>query len=139
MGIPILGDIIASIGSIIEKAVPDADAKAKLQAEITSELIKYNTEIAQAQASIIIAEAKGQSWMQRNWRPTLMMVLVTVVANNYILFPLFNVFFPEYVKVLELPDGLWDLMFIGVGGYIAGRSGEKIIANSKWAKNNGAE
>jgi len=34
--------------------------------------------------------------------------------------------FTSKVAVLELPQRLWDLMVVGVGGYIAGRSGEKI-------------
>jgi hypothetical protein len=29
---------------------------------------------------------------------------------------------------IELPDELWNLLMIGVGGYIVGRSGEKIAA-----------
>jgi hypothetical protein len=31
------------------------------------------------------------------------------------------------VAILELPNGLWALLNVGVGGYVAGRSGEKIM------------
>jgi len=33
--------------------------------------------------------------------------------------------------ILEFPDKLWSLLQIGVGGYVIGRSAEK-IAESKW-------
>jgi hypothetical protein len=32
---------------------------------------------------------------------------------------------------LSIPDPMWNLLTIGVGGYIAGRSGEKIAENWK--------
>jgi hypothetical protein len=44
--------------------------------------------------------------------------------------PLLRLFFNESV-ILELPDKLWNLLQIGVGGYVIGRSAEK-IAESKW-------
>jgi hypothetical protein len=37
--------------------------------------------------------------------------------------------------MLELPDKLWNLLTIGVGGYVVGRSAEK-IAESYAKKNN---
>jgi len=35
------------------------------------------------------------------------------------------------VVVLELPGGLWALLTTGVGGYVVGRSGEKIVQSIK--------
>ena len=34
--------------------------------------------------------------------------------------------FIDKVAILDLPGGLWALLNVGVGGYAAGRSGEKI-------------
>jgi hypothetical protein len=28
---------------------------------------------------------------------------------------------------LEVPEGMWTLLTIGIGGYIAGRSAEKVV------------
>jgi hypothetical protein len=39
--------------------------------------------------------------------------------------------FTDKAIVLELPDKLWNLMLVGVGGYIAGRTGEKITDTIK--------
>lgn len=62
-----------------------------------------------------MAEARGQSWPQRNWLPILMLVIILVVANNYSLYPYLSIF-TDKVRVLDLPDRLWTLMEIGVWG-----------------------
>ncbi|MBI5560184.1 MAG: hypothetical protein HY883_02805 [Deltaproteobacteria bacterium] len=118
------------IGSIGDAAVKmreaiTGDIPPEKKAELQMRLAELEAQITSAQSSIIIAEAQGQSWMQRNWRPCLMMVIVAIVANNYIIFPYANIF-TDKVKILDLPDKLWALMEIGVGGYILGRTVEKV-------------
>ena len=55
-----------------------------------------------------------------------MVSITAIVVNNYILVPYLQLFgLPA--QILELPDKLWNLMTLGVTGYIAGRSGEKIV------------
>ncbi|MBI9081627.1 MAG: hypothetical protein JEY79_18045, partial [Pseudodesulfovibrio sp.] len=54
--------------------------------------------------------------------------------NNYLLVPYGELFFPGSVKVLELPEALWELMKIGVGGYVVGRTGEKMVKEWKAGK-----
>ena len=125
-----LGKILEPVTGIIDKAVTDKDLKQRLKAEVTKVILDNEAEIVKAQASIVIAEAKGQSWMQRNWRPLLMLTIVAIIANNYIIVPYLGSNWPEHIKVLDLPAGLYTLMSIGVGGYVTGRSGEKIV--DKW-------
>jgi predicted MFS family arabinose efflux permease len=54
-----------------------------------------------------------------------MLTIIIIVANNYIVYPYLSIF-TDKVRVLDLPDKLWALMEIGVGGYILGRTAEKI-------------
>lgn len=125
--IPIIGTVLKKGLDIIDKFVEDKDKANELKAAITTEvLVNQHDEIMKqvdAQMQIILAEARG-GWLQRNWRPILMLVIVAIVANNYILYPYFSLFGAPTV-ILDLPDKLWNLMIIGVGGYIAGRTGEK--------------
>lgn len=93
--------------------------------ELEHKVLEYETKVLDAQKSVIVAEAQGKSWIQRNWRPTLMMVIIAIVANNYILFPYLSLF-TDKVTMLELPKELFNLLSVGVGGYVIGRSGEKI-------------
>lgn len=96
-----------------------------VQIGMASEILGYEQKLVESQASVIKAEAEGASWLQRNWRPILMLTIVFIVANNYLINPYLKAMF-DWNIVLELPDQLWTLMTIGVGGYLAGRSGEKI-------------
>jgi hypothetical protein len=59
-----------------------------------------------------------------------MLTFVAIVANNYILAPYLDLFF-EAGLVLEMPDQLWSLIQIGLGGYVVGRSGEKLMETWK--------
>lgn len=95
------------------------------KAELEERYAELEGAIKGAQAKIIIAEAQGKSWIQRNWRPLLMVTIVTIIANNYLLAPYLSIW-TDKVKVLELPERLWGLMEIGVGGYIASRGLEKL-------------
>lgn len=118
-------------GEIKNKAALIKNEFVKLQNVISTKLIDFLSLIVKGQTAIVLAETQGQSWLQRNWRPMLMLVIVIIIANNYILFPCIGIF-TDKVEVLNLPDKLWDLMMIGVGGYIGGRTVEKGI--DRWKK-----
>jgi hypothetical protein len=127
--IPIIGSVIKSVTDIVGKNVTDKDLANKLTSEIQDRLINTDAQIIQAQltaqSSIIVAEANGGSWLQRNWRPCLMFLFMAILFNNYILVPYLKCFWSE-VPTLEVPPDLWALLKIGVGGYIVGRSSEKV-------------
>lgn len=128
----LLPAIISTISSAITKAIPDKDKAAELQAQITSQILSQQNNELEGAIKIILAEAQGESWLQRNWRPLLMLVIIAIVANNYLFAPYINALFGVgSVPVLELPEQLWTLMTLGVGGYIAGRTGEKMIETWK--------
>lgn len=114
------------LSDVIGKFVTDRDAAIRLEAELTGVL-------ANAQRDIIVAEAQGQSWLQRNWRPLLMVVFMLILVNNFILVPYVQAF-GATVPSLPFPNGAWALLNVSVGGYIAGRSGEKIMETWKGEK-----
>lgn len=121
-----LGVITGPLFEVIDKAVTDKDERNRLKAEIQSQLIDSDNSIVKAQMQIILAEAGGESWLQRNWRPLLMLVIIAIVANNYLIAPYLGAMFGVGLT-LPLPDALWDLMTLGVGGYVASRGVEKSI------------
>ena len=127
--IPVIGKIIEKGLDIVDDLVEDKDKANELKAAIKSQiLVNQHEELVPAlenQTKIILAEARG-GWLQRNWRPLLMMIIVLIVANNYLLYPYLSLFW-EGARELSLPAELWSLMKIGVGGYVAGRSVEKGI------------
>ena len=127
--IPVIGKVLNGVLGLVDEAVEDKDEANRLKAQLTNvfqnaDLTKF-TVLVQAQASIITAEANGQSWLQRNWRPLLMLIFMVIISNNYIVHPYIALFSGSSIE-LDVPDQMWSLLKIGVGGYVVGRSGEKI-------------
>lgn len=122
MAKPIYG-VLAAIAprllDIIDQTVKDKDAATEVRTRIASELFKTNSETARAAAEVVVAEAKGEGWLQRNWRPMLMVWFAILIGAYW-----FG-FVPANMPV-EVVEKLFTLVQIGVGGYVVGRSGEKI-------------
>lgn len=88
----------------------------ELQTKVTTQSQEYESELLKAKTAIITAEAQGGSWIQRNWRPiTMLTFLVLVVFNSF------------GWLVNPLADQAWTLLQIGLGGYVVGRSVEKVV------------
>jgi len=119
----LLKTIASPILAIIDKVVPDTAKAAELKAEITGALINLDSEILGAQRSIIEKEAQG-SWLQANWRPGLMVLFAFLLTAHWFGFTPANM--PD-----STVEGLLDIILVGVGGYVVGRSGEKIAATLK--------
>ena len=134
--LPIIGKVVEKGLNIVDSIVEDKDKANEIKAAIKQQIMEQShdelTQELEARMQIILAEAKG-GWLQRNWRPILMLTIIAIVANNYVLFPYLSAF-TDKVTILELPSGLWALLNVGVGGYILGRSGEKIIKTFKGDK-----
>lgn len=102
------------------------------QIGMAERVLEYELGLANAKRDVIVAEATGKSWLQRNWRPLLMTVIAAIIGWNYLMHPLLNWALVvakagvEPPPILELPADLWTLLQIGVGGYIVGRSAEKV-------------
>ena len=121
----LLASIVPAIGNIVGEVIEDKDKALKVQAKIVSAMIDQNSELFKAQSSIITAEASSESWLAQSWRPITMLVFVTIIANNFIVVPYATAFgFP--VPVLPIPDNMWGLLTVGIGGYIGSRGVEKV-------------
>ncbi len=124
--LPVIGTIVDKVLNVIDKSVEDKDLKEKLKSEIQLTIFtKEYEEIMkklQVQRDIIIAEATGHSWLQRNWRPIIMLMFGYLIAHNYIFAPLFG------FQMLDISSDVYQVIKIGLGGYVVGRSIEKAIA-----------
>ena len=128
--IPVVGKILDGVIGLVDKAVPDRDEARRIKADLSkvfdnSDLSKFSEQI-QAQAKIITAEAKSESWIARNWRPMIMLLFGVIIANNYILYPWFSELFDLDV-MMPVPAEMWGLLKLGLGGYVIGRTVEKGI------------
>lgn len=122
MGITdIVAGIFKPISDVIEHVTVSGDEKVKLQGAVISgqlaaaqSTIDYESKLLESQSSIVLAEAKSESWIARNWRPiTMLTFLVLVVCDSFGWLP------------FRLAAQAWALLQLGLGGYVVGRSVEK--------------
>ena len=73
----------------------------------------------EAQARIVLPKAQG-SWLQRNWRPLLVVTFAGLVVAHWFGLRASNI--SESVQNSRL-----NIVMVGVGGYVAGRSAEKVV------------
>ena len=84
-----LSGALDPIAKIVDEAFTNDEermnAKAKLlevQNILSSKLLEYESNLIAAKSKVIIAEAQGQSWLQRNWRPMLMVTFMLMEFKN---------------------------------------------------------
>jgi hypothetical protein len=127
--LPVIGPLL---GDVVKRVLPeDKDKRAEIEREINMALITNSAQIEQAAASVILAEAKSEHWITATWRPILMLTITAIVGWNYLLAPLVELAVrllagDQIPLTIPLPDELWNLLMIGVGGYVVGRSAEKV-------------
>lgn len=122
-----LTSVMEAANAIIGKFIADPGAKLDAQRELVRleqdfrvKMLETDAALAEQQANVIMSEAKSESWLARNWRPILMLTFTFIIAWNFIVSPLFH------VGKTEIPPDMWELLKLGITGYIAGRSLEKI-------------
>ena len=118
----LIGTIGGKVLDIIDDVVEDKDEANKLKFQIQKQLLESKSTELEAQAKIVLAEAQG-SWLQRNWRPMLMVTFAGLVVAHWFGLTASNI--PESVQ-----NSLLNIVMVGVGGYVAGRSAEKVA--DKW-------
>lgn len=125
LGNPITA-LVDAADKLIGRFVTDPNAKleatrelARLQSEMQAKLVAADVEYAKAQASVIRSEMSHGTWLSRSWRPILMLTFTYIIAHNYVFATMFH------LTVVPIPVDMWDLLKIGVGGYVIGRSVEK--------------
>ena len=136
--IPALLPVIAPlVGDVIRRVLPeDSNKRLEVEREINMALMSNSQAIEQAAASVILAESKSEHWITATWRPILMLTITAIVGWNFLVAPLIELAVllstnDQVPLSIPLPEQLWNLLMIGVGGYVVGRSGEKIAKNLK--------
>lgn len=122
----LIGDIFQPAMNLIDEVHTSDEErlamKAKmleLQIKAASQAQEYDKQLLEAKATIITAEAKGESWIQRSWRPVMMLWFGFLVGLHW-----FGLT-PDGLSEATI-NNLFLLVQIGLGGYVVGRSAEKV-------------
>jgi hypothetical protein len=113
-------------GKIIDRLWPDPAqrdaAKLKLmelQQSGALAQLAAQTELSKGAADIVKTEAAG-GFLASSWRPITMLVFVVLIVARWFGWSAPNLQEQEYLK-------LWDIVQLGLGGYVIGRSFEKVV------------
>jgi len=106
-------------GKLIERIFPDPTEKAKAQIALLEMTQRGDLAEFTGRAEIVKAEAQSASWLTSNWRPITMLTFVSLIVARWFGLSASNLTEPEYLE-------LWSIVKLGLGGYVIGRSAEKI-------------
>jgi len=95
----------------------------EVQATVMQEALDYERGMLEAKAKIVHAEASSDHWLAANWRPIAMLTFLALAVGDSMGW-----------LVSPLRDEAWMLLQLGLGGYVVGRSGEKIVKTIKQSK-----
>lgn len=126
----------AAVGGLIASALgvsarPEAVAQALQadpQAAVKLRQIEADLEatLIHGRTQAVTAEVGGESWLQRNWRPLLMLWFGALVGAHWLGMT------PENLNPGAVSQ-LMDIVQLGIGGYVIGRSAEKIVKTASGA------
>lgn len=109
-------DLVDNLHTSTEEKLTLQKEMQRIQAEFQSRVLEYETKLMEAQSKAIVAEASSSSWLAANWRPISMLTFLTLVVLDSFGW-----------LATPLNDDAWLLLQIGLGGYVAGRSLEKVV------------
>lgn len=98
--------------TIIDKIWPDAGEQEKQKVQMALTMFA-------AQSEIVKAEAQSSNWLASGWRPITMLTFTSLIVARWFGWAAPDLSPEEYIK-------LWDIVQLGLGGYVIGRSVEKI-------------
>ena len=131
---PVAGSLLGgpaggAVGSMLASALgvdntPDAVADAiKTDPQAAIKIRQIEAQLEQTRLEVrgqaVQAEAKGESWLQRNWRP------LTMIWFSFLVGAYWFGYTPEKLSDAAVLS-LFGLIKLGLGGYVIGRSAEKI-------------
>jgi len=122
--------LLPAITSILDKVIPDPKAKAEAQLKLLELAQSGALKELDASMQVVVAEAKSEHILTATWRPITMLTFVAIIANNYILYPYISLFWAD-APLLDIPNQMWALLNIGIGGYVVSRGAEKVAKTLK--------
>lgn len=112
-------DLIDNLNTSAEEKLTLRNELAKIENSTTMKVIEYESKLLEARSNVIMAETGSDSWLAKNWRPLTMLTFVGIVVMYWFGYQ------PANATPSDI-DNIFDLIKLGLTGYVVGRSGEKI-------------
>ena len=111
--------LVGEFGGILGSLTTTDGEKLDSKERLTTIIFEIQMKLVELNSSVLLAETNG-NWLQRSWRPILMLNFGFIVSYNKFFAPAFG------LPNTELDSQFWNLLEIGMGGYVIGRSVEKV-------------
>ena len=112
--------LVPAILELFNRVVPDAQKQKEAAAELMKMMVEGDVKDVEARANVIIAELNSGNKLASLWRPLMMLVFLVLIVCAW-----FG-FIPQNMPDIMI-DRIFNLLEIGMGGYVVGRSVEKIV------------
>jgi len=113
-------DLVDELITTDEERLQLRNALKKLEMDILVKDIEIHKQLNDLKTKTIIAEINSDSWLSRSWRPITMLTFLLLIVF-YVL---------GWVKIeSSFAIEFLNLVKIGLGGYVIGRSAEKTTAS----------
>ena len=116
----LLPAVVPILGDALKRLFPDAEARQRAEAELNAALLARAGELEKAAADIIKTEAQSEHWLAACWRPLMMITFGILIVLRWLGWSAPGISEAEALK-------LWNIVEIGLGGYVIGRSAEKTL------------
>lgn len=127
----VVGDVVDSLGSAADDLFTSEQERkkaerlmTKVEVELEEKLLEVKQQLIEARSSVLEKEVQGESWYQRAWRPFTMVVFVGVIVAHW-----FGVAGTHLDPAIQ--EWLYKVIQLGLGGYVFGRSAEKIAPHAR--------
>ncbi len=112
-------ELTKSVGNAIDSIITNDEERLEAKAKLTDIVTSKLTDIAEFQKEVLVTEISGTK-LQRSWRPIVMLAFAFIVVYTYFIAPVFG------LTTTELDPFFWEMLKLGLGGYVIGRSVEKV-------------
>ena len=114
-----------AVDNVLGRFFEDKDKAAQAAHELRLAMMEHEQTAQQVARDVVVAEAKSEHWITSAWRPLVMLMFAVMIGNNYILAPYLDAILGTSI-MFDMPDQAWGLLSVGLGGYVVGRSAEKV-------------
>ena len=118
----LIDTIIVAVGSVLDKVIPDTNARAQAKEELAKAVLQDDFQLALGQIQINQEEAKSENLFKSGWRPSIGWACSLTFILNFVLFPILNYFLMIFGhQAILIPFDTNTLMtvlggLLGIGG-----------------------
>lgn len=111
-------NLVEKTGNIIDECISSDEEKGALKERLGKIILESLIALFNAQKEVLAVEMKG-NFLQRSWRPILMLTFGLMLVCRW-----FGIANGNITQEVELE--VLNILKIAIGGYVAGRSVEKV-------------